>query len=774
MDADYVIEHGKPSIYLFGRDIRRERKTVRVRGFRPYFYVPDENGEFETIFGERVRRVILDNPRMVPREREKYEKTYEAKIPFVYRFLIDAGIKCGFTVSRGKVRSAEDLHIPPRIGYFDIEVESPPEILPVPEDPKYPVVCFSLMDSYTRKKFILILYHKSAALPQYEVFDESSIEKFKEWIESAGEINICYFKSEKSLFLGFFTLISHFDFDILTGWWTNHYDWPYIIERACELRIRKLLNLLSPIKTVSIHRREGERPTLNIIGRQLIDMLEWYRIITKPEGQKDTYDLKVIVKNECGFEYEDWGDRIEIVWNRDHETLIEYMIGELQALSLMDSHRKIIEEVDSRRRVVGVLPEDVSSATKCCLVMLHRVSDKVLPTFDLAEGKEYAGALVAKARPGLYENVAVYDIKSLYPNIIVGMNLSYETAIRDENGRIIEWKKEPEGILPKVVRTLMEEREKLRAARLQLRPDSREYKLLYTREQSLKYHVNSMYGAQKYFMWEICDAVTRTGREILTALAKHVKYKVIYWDTDSLFIQLGTADWEKGIEVEKELNAVLLHLSQKKGFRKPLTLKYESFFSKLFLHASKHYIGLLAMSDLKPVNKLVVKGVIFKKSDSAPITREVGIKFFDALLRESKGKALKILREYAERVRNGKVKLSEIAIPKGLQKKLHQYLRESAWVKGVKYGIQHCGFRFREDKRPLLVYVKGVKGLPPTTRICFPDPETADAWQDRVIVDWEKMMMKTIGRLKPFLIDLGVSWDEVMSGTRQTSLEVFI
>ena len=60
----------------------------------------------------------------------------------------------------------------------------------------------------------------------------------------------------------------------------------------------------------------------------------------------------------------------------------------------------------------------------------------------------------------------------------------------------------------------------------------------------------------------------------------------------------------------------------------------------------------------------------------------------------------------------------------------------------MKVGQQIFGFRFREDKKPLLVYVKGIKDRN-VEEVCFPDYETADSVSD-IKVDWDKMIEKTI------------------------------
>jgi len=722
---------------------REDGKKVFVdKCYLPRFYVPakpEERIDDYGIDGTPLKRVLCNHPSEVPLKRAEYERTYEAAIPYRYVCLIDEGIYCA--VEWPHLEPLDYPTLLPFVLYFDIEVLSPPEVLPQPENPIWPIVTISWR--YMGENHVWVLD------PQ----------KRGDKLKSMDELitrDLLHFSSEVKLLKAWFWLLHRLRPDIVTGWFTNHYDWPYIIKRAAQLGLQP--RTYFPRMGVRFHHRDEtrQRPYPRLPGIQVIDLLDWYRIITKPEGVKYTYDLKWIVEQEAGYKYEDWGDRIELIWKPSKlDVLIDYAMKDVFALELVDQARDITGEVFRRASVVGVLMEDVDSALKCILIYLHRVARKRgvrLPTIQaVSELQDYRGAFVARCKPGFYENVAVFDIRSMYPSIIVGMNLCPTTYDPETD----TFKKDFVGILPEAVLTLMREREKLRAKRKQLKPGTLEYQRVWALEQSVKYHVNSFYGGFKHLFPAIPRTITAVGREITRALFD--KFGAIYGDTDSIFVPCEWKDVPKKLE---EVRAFLQEKCRELGFVVPLECSLDEYYVKLLLHTRKHYVGLTRDG------RIVFKGVAFRRSDSAKVTIKVGRRFFEALMKEGVQAALQVLREVDLR----KCRQDEIAIPKGIQKRLDQYKRPSAWVRGVMYSQQHLGLKFREDQRPLLLYVKGVRGKPPTDVICLPGPgyEVPEA-----IIDYDKMYDKVIRKkFEPFVNLLGYRWEEIFTGKlRQRRLE---
>lgn len=109
--CEYRIEQQEPIIYLIGRTLDTlEKRMFRVEGFKPYFYVHDneqipqsqniiniESG-FKSIFNKPLKKITLRLPLDVRDLRKYFTWTGEADVPFVRRFLIDLNIKTFFEV----------------------------------------------------------------------------------------------------------------------------------------------------------------------------------------------------------------------------------------------------------------------------------------------------------------------------------------------------------------------------------------------------------------------------------------------------------------------------------------------------------------------------------------------------------------------------------------------------------------------------------------------------------------------------------------------------
>ena len=100
------------------------RSIKIVEGFKFYFYIPSNVGNFEAIDKEKVKKLEFDSYNEVPEARKQYVKTYEADVHATSRYLIDC------------VPKIEKCNL--RIHYTDIEKDPPSNR----------ITCISVYDNY--------------------------------------------------------------------------------------------------------------------------------------------------------------------------------------------------------------------------------------------------------------------------------------------------------------------------------------------------------------------------------------------------------------------------------------------------------------------------------------------------------------------------------------------------------------------------------------------------------------------------------------------------
>ncbi len=726
-DGTWVADsRGQPVVVLFGRDVKtKEVKRFGIKGFKPYFYVPDTEGEYLSCFGDSIRKVTVRLPSDVKKHRGYYDKTFDADILYDMRYVIDKGIYYGFSDA---FQPVEVEVMEPRICYFDIEVKSPPEIFPNVEEAKYPIVLLSWYDSYTEEAGVISVGGRQVHHNQVVV------------------------ESERELIEWFVNNVAERDYDVVTGWNSEEFDIPYLMKRArrCGANIAGLSRMPS--------RPPDERRWL---GRARIDMLKLFKDWSKPLGKQDSYRLKAIVKQpQFGdFEYEEQGAHIQRLVDEDRwEQLVEYSLNDVKALRILDKKVGLFMFYEALRKLVGVKMTDVFSRARIIEYYLMHEGVKPMPTrVYTGNVSDYKGALVVSPEPGIHEMVAVSDLASLYPSIIIAKGLSPDI----------------DKTIPKVIGKLMAVREEMR----RLKMEGKATEAMKTSEQSLKYIINAFYGymgfsGAKMYAPEIAGEVTETGRQIslaLHGLLDELGYELVYGDTDSSFFK-SIRNVEDARLVENKINEFLVEWAIGEGIQAEYapTVKLEKIYRRLLFKkksgseeaAKKRYAGHLIWKDGYDRNELDYTGIEIKRSDTAPLTKQLLEEFFThVLLHDDLEGAKQVVVKYEEMVKQGEVSLLDVAIPKGISKGVKV---EGAHVKGARIGSKQFGIHFDEMNKPRLLYTKR-----PWPQVCIDESVSEEEVFACCVVDWEKMCDRVVvKKTKSLLESLGFNWDQVIHGQR--------
>ena len=475
-NIEYTLENGDPVLHMLCRSKLnpKHREHLKVRGFIPYFYLA---GDSITLANEMVRRVYRDPshllsitgdpvtkietyvPAQVSELRKKVligNQTYQSNVLFPKNFLATTGIKSSFTVSNelltrpasvnpqsivpdydirdyNNLMPIDDLGVEPLTITIDIEVNNEMGGLPDATKGTMPIIMITTIDSYTNKLYTFAWHpkRKEHAKPD-EVVD--SVYHFT---KSNKDIpwKLFLFDNEIDMFYKFKQYYENVKPDIITGWNVD-FDVGYIIGRLFYLQQQKISHIspsfLSPIQRAFVSKR-GD-PIVGAVS--VLDMLFCYKAITKFLGMKDSYKLDDVGYDELKLKKMPHLGSVGQFWRSNFKQSIYYNVRDVEICWELNKKLNIIKFFDIQRRQVGCTFDDSTATSRIIEMDQLRAAmkmGKVLPTNEKSlnpdDEDDLEGAYVFEPEVGIFENIISFDLKSLYPSIIITLNISPETRI---------------------------------------------------------------------------------------------------------------------------------------------------------------------------------------------------------------------------------------------------------------------------------------------------------------------------------------------------------
>lgn len=700
IDAEYVTIDDTAVLRLWCKD--KETFVAYDRNFRPYFYVlgideetiskamistrreliVPESYEKTKIkfFGEELSAFIVyaKHPQHVPKLREFFSKfgdVREADIPFAYRYLIDKDLACldGIRIEgkeiEGKLRSYEiekvervSKEIPElKILAFDCEMLS---TFGMPDPEKDPIIVISV-----------------------------------KWSNEKEEI-LC--GDERKIIQDFVRLIKEVDPDVIVGYNQDAFDWPYIKKRAEKLKIP--LNIGRDGSSITF---KGGRP--KIAGRLNVDLYDIALRITdvkikKLENIAEFLGAKVDIEDiEAKDINKYWQcDREKVLSHAKRDVIHTFMI----AKELLPMHYELA-------RLIRLPLDDVARMGRgkqvdWLLLSEARKLGEIAPNAREAPLESYEGAFVIEPERGLHENVAELDFASMYPSIMIAYNVSPDTLAVEGDCFVApevgyKFRKQPDGFFRRILKMLIERRREIKKQMKEIKDSDPRYKLLDIKQQTLKILTNSFYGymgwiGARWYCRECAEATTAWGRHFIKTSAKIAQdlgFRVLYGDTDSIFVSkpgLGIK------ELESEVEKLISEISKKL----PVQIELDELFKTIFFVEKKRYAGLTAD------DKVLVRGLEVRRGDWCELAKNAQKGVIEIILKEKNPeKAMNYIKEIIDSIRNGKVKLEDVVIYKGLTKKPSKYEAVQAHVKAAKKA-EEIGILYPVGSKVGFVIVKGV------------------------------------------------------------------
>ncbi|MEO8605501.1 MAG: DNA polymerase II, partial [bacterium] len=562
-----------------------------------------EDTDLRSFDGTSMVRAVGLTPGEMPPLRGRLEavgiECLEADIRFASRYLIDRGIRGALRIESPGEAVPESSR-PTRVG----RVFRNPTLAPCHWTPTLKVLSIDIETDPRAEQILSIALH-TPDLSRVLLVHEHGF-------PHAEPVH-----SERELIRRFLAYVEELDPDIITGWNVADFDLAVLQRRAKHYRIPFLIGRTDdPFEL----RREGSYTRESraiVVGRLVLDGLSLMRgaFIRLQDYKLETAAQTILGRGKL-IAGDGRAEAILRAYHDDTEHFVAYNLEDARLVSEILTHTGLIELAVERSLLTG-MPLDRVSAAIASVDSLYlgdlRARRRVAPSVGSATDARLLGGWVMDSLPGLYRNVLVFDFKSLYPSLIRTFNLdplsllpdaTTADAIEAPNGA--RFRRDERGILPALVERLAAERE-------QAKRDSRPVKA-----NAIKILMNSLYGvlgagSSRLFSPAVANAITHFGQLLIKAAAEFAAvegYRVIYGDTDSLFVDAGEADPAAALARAEPLraaigDAVAEVVRTRFGCESFLELEFEKLYQRFFLPevrsgktgSKKRYAGLLVGAD---------------------------------------------------------------------------------------------------------------------------------------------------------------------------------
>jgi len=747
----------------------------------------------------KVTKVVTRDPLAVKKLRNKVETAWEAKIKYHANYIFDLGLVPGMkytitssngvfkisivepSIPESTLRSIEKLfekepeEVKSAAKLFAVLFEEPPPYalrvsldvevytpikgrIPNPKLAEYPVISVSVVDNRGFKKVFIL------ARPFKDKFTYAL--NLRDYPVDA-EIEI--YDSEEALILEVYRTISKYP--VVLTYNGDNFDLLYLYVRSLKLGI--------PRSMIPIQIREG------MIGLETSIHLDLYKFFSNravknyafggkyQENRLDAVASALLGMVKIGFE----------------ETISEISAGLLAAYNLRDAEitMKLTTFSDelvwklivllariSKTSFEEVCRKQISSWIQNLFFWEHRRRGYLIPnkedianrvrssTKAVIEGKKYAGALVIEPPKGVFFNVAVLDIASLYPSIIKNYNLSYETvdmdwcsrkiSVRDETGveihRVCIDRIGLTALVTGILRDFRVGVYKKRVKDKTLTPEQRVWYDVVQR--ALKVFINASYGVfgdERFALYSpaVAESVTALGRvafKHIVCKASEMGVKPLYGDTDSIFIWAYSREY---LELLQQWTQQTLGLD--------IELDKEFTFT-VFTGLKKNYLGRATNGEVE------IKGLMVKKRNTPEFIKDLFNAINERLSKiESPADFSefiewleKTLKYYYVGLKRKEITLDQLSIKTTLSKDPSAYIKSQPFHVKAALQLRSHGVDVREGDVVLVVMVKGGGGYKPTQLTRQHE------------VDSEKYVERLKSSLEQLLSAIGVEWESIIGG----------
>lgn len=445
--------------------------------------------------------------------------------------------------------------------------------------------------------------------------------------------------SEADVLIAFYQWLENYQPDVIVGWNVVAFDLDFIEKRSRKLGQEFKVGRGGERATILNPQGRGDTFVARVPGRVVLDGIDTLRAafynfedFSLEAVANELLGRGKLIKSEANKVAE-----INRLYQEDKQALAAYNLEDCRLVREIFDCSSLVQFALQRSRLTGLalgrLGGAVAAFDFLYLPRLHRLG---YVAFDNQPGQTATvspGGYVLDSEPGIYDNVLVLDFKSLYPSIIrtfridpLGLAQPGDDPVPGFLGASFS---RQHSILPELIESLWQERDY--AKRENDAPMS----------QAIKIIMNSFYGVLgssgcRFHEARLASSITRRGHEIIQRSRSELEslgLKVIYGDTDSLFVLLTECSGDKdarsrGVKLADHLNEWWRQVLEKEyNLKSELEVEFETHFVRFVMPtirgtdkgSKKRYAGMVRGTDGS--RRLIFRGLETVRTDWTPLAR---------------------------------------------------------------------------------------------------------------------------------------------------------
>ncbi|MFW6046205.1 MAG: DNA polymerase domain-containing protein [Candidatus Woesearchaeota archaeon] len=636
-----------------------------------------------------------------------------------------------------------------------------------------------------------------------------------------------YFDNEKEMLKKFFKDFKKEDPDLITGWNVVDFDLDFLEKRFKHHRIDFEFSRKNERSGLRRYSNFFKRSKAYFFGRNVLDgifllkdnfvKLDNYKLTTASiellgDDKVDIVDDKLGKYDSIKKEWRDGSSKVLFYNVKDSALVIDILLDV-----------KVLQLTLLRTHITGLSLNNINSSIQVLDSLYIRDANKEGVVCDNirhdAVSKSVSGGFVLDPDKGIFENICVYDFKSLYPSLILTYNLDPFSFFGTIDNPSDEIKEEVDDYVDKVSKKV---EVKLNNQKIETKKDlikqldnpniyfDKEIDFFFEKENqtyiissngaifsqgksflkdlinkiwslrdkakeenddvksyALKIILNSFSGVLgnstcRFYNPKVIGSITSFGRltikitkNFIEKGSKEISGKVLYGDTDSVFVDLNLESNKSLYNDAKKHGRIInkYHDNRIKdtyNIKSKLELEFEKLYEKfLLLGVKKRYAGLINYEDGS--KEIDIVGLETVRSDWTKIAREVQRNFLEKLFYDEDYKTY--LKKVVKELRGGEYD-DKLVYKKHLSKPLSEYKKTTPpHVKAARM--------LDELNTNVVEYLMTVDGPQPKSMV-------------KSSLDYDHYIEKQIKAVVDNILNsIGLNFNDIIKGTEQKTLSSF-